>query len=505
MLPVVGSRIASGHGNWSRSVASYAYQWQRCTDAGGGGAADIGGATSDTYTVGAEDTGSFLRCAVTATFAGGGSGTLPSKATAQVGGGSEFPLSVHASGRYLVRANGEPFYMVACSPQAAIVNLVPTDETNPPDAGTFFAARQAQGFNTCWINLLCSGYTGGRGNGSTYDGIVPFTGGGYYFSNPNEPYFARVDAIVQIATDHGFLVVLDPVEFRDFGDAAIVNGTSVCNTYGQYLGERYSAFDNVAWMHGNDYTSNYWSTYDAYLTKVSEGIRTAAPNMLQTIELDQDDSSLDNASWVSLIDYNCAYPYHTNPFYHELWDDYTRSPHLPNVMVESYYEGEGANARDIRRQAYWTLCCGVTGYYYGNAYEWTIPTGWQNHLTSPDALGADHMRHYADFIADIAWHTLVPDSSHTLLTANYGTDDGGDNYCLAAKSADGTLGLVFITFATNVTTNLNQMAGAVTAQWYDPTNGTYSSAGSGLTGSHQFTHPGNNSAGAPDWALLLEA
>ena len=80
-----------------------------------------------------------------------------------------YPLKVGPTGRYLVDQQGVPFLITGDSPQALMVNL------SEAEADSFFADRQAAGFNAVWINLLCATYTGGRPDGSTYDGIVPFT------------------------------------------------------------------------------------------------------------------------------------------------------------------------------------------------------------------------------------------------------------------------------------------------------------------------------------------
>ena len=80
-----------------------------------------------------------------------------------------YPLTQSANARYLVDRNNAPYLIIGDSPQALIVNLT----TN--QAAAFFADRAAHGFNTLWINLLCATYTGGRTNGSTLDGILPFT------------------------------------------------------------------------------------------------------------------------------------------------------------------------------------------------------------------------------------------------------------------------------------------------------------------------------------------
>ncbi len=74
---------------------------------------------------------------------------------------------------------------------------------SPAEAARYFDDRQAHGFNAMWINVLNAGpyYPDARDDGSTYDGIRPFTGyvaGGtdtahYDLTKPNEAYFARVD------------------------------------------------------------------------------------------------------------------------------------------------------------------------------------------------------------------------------------------------------------------------------------------------------------------------
>jgi hypothetical protein len=59
-----------------------------------------------------------------------------------------------------------------------------------------------------------------------------------------------------------------------------------------------------------------------------------------------------------------------------------------------------------------------------------------------------------------------------------------------------------------VTINMTKFPGPVTARWFDPSNGTYSSiTGSPLpnTGTRSFGPSGNNSDGNGDWVLVLES
>src|SRR5713101_5189123 len=145
-----------------------------------------------------------------------------------------YPVKKGPTGRYLVDHNGVPFLIAGESPQAMIGNL------SEAEAELFFANRKSHGFNTVWINLLCATYTGCRADGSTFDGIVPFTVAND-FSAPNEAYFARADRILQLAAKYGFLVILDPAETGSWLSVMRSNGVDKCRAYGRFLGKRYAS------------------------------------------------------------------------------------------------------------------------------------------------------------------------------------------------------------------------------------------------------------------------
>jgi hypothetical protein len=66
-----GQTLSASTGTWSGTAPfTYAYQWRRC-DTGGGGCADIAGATATTYTLVAADLATTIRVAVTASNAAG--------------------------------------------------------------------------------------------------------------------------------------------------------------------------------------------------------------------------------------------------------------------------------------------------------------------------------------------------------------------------------------------------------------------------------------------------
>lgn len=419
-----------------------------------------------------------------------------------------YPLKVSANRRYLVDQYGAPFMLVGDSPQALIVNVSLTD------AATFMADRKAAGFNALWVNLLCNSYTGGRPDGSTYDGILPFTTPGD-LSTPNEAYFARVDAMISLAAHDGLTVLLDPIETGGWLGIIDSNGAAKDFKYGVYLGNRYKSFPNIVWMSGNDFQTWGNRTDDANVRAVAHGIAAADPAHLQTVELNYLTSgSLDDPTWRLPIRLDAAYTYY--PTYAQVLKEYNRTHFLPTFMVEANYEFEDNNGLDygspqtLRRQEYWTMLSGAKGQFYGNHYTWQFLSGWQTQMDTP---GSAQVGYLADLFAPRQWYDLVPDQSHSVVTAGYGTfassgSIGSNDYVTAARTPDGSLVMAYLPISTTITVDLTKLSAPAIARWYDPTNGLYSTiAGSPLsnTGTWQFTPPGPNSTGDPDWVLVLEA
>lgn len=423
-------------------------------------------------------------------------------------GGVVYPLRVSADGRHLVDQAGNPYLIAGDAPQSLIVNL------SEPDADSYFADRAAHGFNSVWINLLCASYTGGRADGTTYDGIAPFLTPGD-LSTPNESYFTRADHMLRLAADHGLNVVLDPAETGSWLSVLVANGVDKSRAYGQYLGQRYQGFDNIIWMSGNDFQT--WSdpTDDAAALAVAQGIQDIDQRHIHTVELDYlTSSSTDDPNWVPVIRLDAAYTYY--PTYAQVLKSYNRSNPLPVFLVEGVYEYESnaqaseATPWTLRRQEYWTNLSGATGQLYGNHYTWTFTSGWQGMLDSP---GARQMPYLKALFEPRAWYALVPDQSHSVVTAGYGTFTSTGNvddsdYLAAARTPDGRLVLAYLPTQRTVTVDLTQLRGAVTARWYDPSQGQFSPvSGSPLpnTGSHDFSPPGPNGDGDGDWVLVLES
>jgi Protein of unknown function (DUF4038)/Putative collagen-binding domain of a collagenase len=416
-----------------------------------------------------------------------------------------YPVKVGPTGRYLVDQNNQPFLIVGDSPQALIGNL------SQAQVVSYFADRSAQGFNSAWVNLLCDAYTACRGDGKTFDGIPPFTTPGD-LSKPNSAYFARVDAYLNIAAACGITVFLDPIETGGWLDVLRSNGVTKAFDYGVYLGSRYKNYPNIVWLSGNDFGTWQTPSDDALVLAVARGIKSADPDHIHTAEFFTG-TTLDDSNWASLADLNAAYSY--GPTYVEVLHGYNQSPTRPTFLVEAHYEGESVGGEIgtplvLRLQAYWTILSGGAGQIYANTYSWTFKSGWQSNL---DTIGVTQLRYWKNLFSAHPWYNLLPDQNHTVVTAGYGTfsntgNTSSSDYMTTAYLADGSLVITYAPTVRPFTVQLTKLSGPVTAQWFDPTNGTYTTVpGSPFpnTQSQTFTPPGNNSAGDPDWILLLAA
>lgn len=427
------------------------------------------------------------------------------------------PLKVSANGRYLVDPNNIPFLIVADSPQALTVML------STSDADRYFDDREAHGFNSMWINVLCAGpyFPDCRADGSTYDGIRPFTGyvsGGtdtahYDLTKPNEAYFHRVDEMVVLAAKHNMVLFFDPIETGQWLDTLRNNGPARARAYGAYLGKRYKHFPIIIWFNGNDFRTWRNSGDDAVVRAVADGIHSADPGALQTVEFNPPTgSSLDDPKWAPIVSINGAYVY--GPTYIQMLHNYDQKPVMPVFLMEAHYDLERVGNDYgtpwvLRRQEYWTMLSGGKGQIYGNAYTWTFMPGWKFNL---DTVGVEQLMIWHQFFSSLPWQNLVPDQAHTVVTAGLGvygtikTRTSQSDFCTAARTSGGSLIVAYMPTAREITVNMASLKAPADARWFDPTSGTYRTIPGGPfanEGTRQFTPPGRNDGGDSDWVLLL--
>ena len=437
--------------------------------------------------------------------------------------GTAYPLKISSTNpRILVDQNNVPFMIAGDSPHALFSNI------SSADAAAFLADRAARGMNSMWVNLICIRPMEGRPDASLLDGTMPFTrhipGTDYYdLTAPNEAYFAHVDEVVRMAESNNIVLMIDPLETAGLLPTALANGSDRCRTYGRYLGNRYKDFPNIIWLNGNDFQKWSVATNDAVITSVALGIKEEDPDALQTVELNyQASCSLDDPNWAPIVGLNLAYSYYAT--YAEVLHGYNQSSKIPVFMGEANFEYETNGDEDggtpivLRMQEYWTMLSGAAGQLYGNKYIWRFLPDWQNHLDSPGVVQFGYME---NLFKSVKWYDLVPDQKHTFVTAGYGrfmttgppaTPTRGrfadNNYVTAALTPDGTLGMAYLPQGGTITVAMSKLQNGITARWFDPTDNTFKAIdGSPFAnrGRHRFISPGKNSAGDPDWLLVLEA
>ena len=120
------------------------------------------------------------------------------------------------------------------------------------------------------------------------------------------------------------------------------------------------------------------------------------------------------------------------------------------------------------------MLSGAAGQLYGNHYTWTFESGWQHNLNTP---GIRQLQYMKDFFSARQWWDLVPDQTHTVVIAGYGTfaDSGSihdNDYVTAARAPDGSLALAYCPTSTTITVDMTQMRGPTRASWFDPSSGT---------------------------------
>ena len=177
------------------------------------------------------------------------------------------PLAVSANKRYLVQADGTPFFWLGDTAWELFHRL------NREEADRYLKRRAEQGFTVIQAVALAE-----------FDGLhTPNPYGDTPLLNddpatPNEAYFKHVDYIIDRAAQYGLMIGLLPTwgdkVFRDtWGKGPEIFTPANAQTYGRYLGNRYKARPNIIWILGGDRNPRANSTDVAIWRSMAEGIQ----------------------------------------------------------------------------------------------------------------------------------------------------------------------------------------------------------------------------------------
>ncbi|KAL4908782.1 hypothetical protein BDW74DRAFT_165536 [Aspergillus multicolor] len=199
----------------------------------------------------------------------------------------EYALTPSANGRFLQDANGDPFFWQADTAWLLFHRL------NYTEAETYLSDRASKGFNV----VLAVGFTQIGIKSPNRNGDLPFIDENV--TKPNEPYWAYVDEIVELAWSKGIRICLVPSWGKfvhDNDNTPGVLNTTTSHPFGTFIGHRYPYLPktlvgdtNPYWQNKtavrNDYTrggapptytvTDYSPVYDAMARGIEHGERNA--------------------------------------------------------------------------------------------------------------------------------------------------------------------------------------------------------------------------------------
>jgi len=430
--------------------------------------------------------------------------------------GHRFVTSISSNGRYFEDQHGDPILVFGDSPWAGLTRWT------PQQAAQYFANRESNGFNASIISLVGATKNGAPDDdGRTFDGILPFDGGN--ITQWNEPYWDRVDKIVQTACEKGNTLFLYPIDGWNVDQAFQGATLDDARRYGTMVATRYSRFPNIVWMTGGDYfppdlpgDRQSPEEHDAMFEQVFLGIRDAGDTRPFSIQLGyQKSMSTDSPSWARYADWNFVYTY--LPTYRAVLDAYheagERDPR-PALLAEANYEREN-NSPDtpettdetLRRQMLWALTSGSPGYFYGSD-DWEFPSGWEGRLNT---LPVTQLGLIRDYFHAMEWWRLVPDESADIIVDGRGVkllddvelDVLGNDYLTASRLGGDAL-IAYVPTARTVAVDVSKLGRSPVAHWVDPAKATAPPVEAHIGAEGLLATPGTNSANAQDWILLLD-
>lgn len=447
-----------------------------------------------------------------------------------------FPLQISANSRYFQSPNGTPFFFMMDAGWEAAVQL-----TNA-QIDQYLNDRKNRGFTAIILEMAVELYSSQQPTYQNAYGYNPFstinnTGNPYYlattcdFSTQVNAYWNTVDYVIQGAYNRGMAVVAFPAytgypttPAQGWYTPIMADTAAHLQNFGAFIAGRYGRYGNIIWgMAGDNSLSQ--SDLDQHWN-IALGMQSIlGPNPLTYCK----GQRYPHNTGIALINANggvSRYPgFNVNNAYSSncaangytqvsvALTEYARSPVYPFFVDENDYEGNGScTANDIRLALYGPALSGACGHCFGDEQLWGF--GCANNLiangpaatlaSSLNTTGAQHSTIFAQVMQQYAWWKLVPKTDTSLVTTALGS---GASTISPALSSDGTFAMIYTAGGTGFTVALSALSvSSFRARWYDPTNGTFTTAsGSPFSnsGTNAFTTPGNNAAGDPDWLLVL--
>lgn len=426
-------------------------------------------------------------------------------------------LKVADNKRSLVHQDGSPFFYLGDTAWELFHRL--TKE----DVDLYLKNRKEKGFTV--IQAVALAELDGLHTPNMY-GYTPLINDNAL--RPREQYFQHVDWVIDKAAELGLYIGLLPTwgdkVFKDkWGMGPEIFDVSTAGSFGEFIGKRYKDKWNVIWILGGD--RNPRDEKDVAIWRsMAEGIVKGVGNndeALMTFH-PQPHENGGSSTWFhndAWLDFNMHQTGHCidNKRYQKITHDYNLIPTKPTMDAEPLYEEHPicfdgkkngfSTADDIRKLAYWELFSGAHGHTYGCHAMWQFYSedrepvnfpqrSWQASLDLP---GAIQMGYVKSLLTPFIERDKVPDQ-----TLVVGENVKDSSYVAAIRAADSRFALIYTPTGETITANTKVLNGKkVTASWFDPRSGNYTSIMTSRKKSSLTFVPPLSGEGV-DWVLVLE-
>jgi len=423
-------------------------------------------------------------------------------------------LKISANRRYLVKADGSPFFWMGDTAWELFHRL------SREQAGYYLKRRSEQGFTVVQAVALAE-----------FDGLhVPNPYGDLPLkfddpAQPNEAYFKHVDYIIDKAAEYHINIAFlptwgDKVSKASWGKGPEIFTPENAKVYGRWLGNRYKDKKNIIWIMGGDRNPQnelHKSIWRALAEGVTEGAG-GPDNVLmsfhpQSNDLGAGEYFYDDA-WLDFNMFQNGHCRDTRVF-DKIQASYKRTPAKPVLDGEPIYEDHPvcfnatelgfSNAYDVRKYAWLDVFAGAFGHTYGCHDIWQFYSPYREAVNGPrvywqeamELPGAGQMKYLRRLMESRPMLDRVPDQSliveNDMVTSERIQATHGNDYAFIYSAA----GRPF-------TVNMGKISGTkLNVYWYNPRNGEMKKEEPvNNRGQQKFTPP--SSGHGLDWVLVLD-
>jgi hypothetical protein len=414
------------------------------------------------------------------------------------------PLKVSSNGRFLVTADGKPFFWLGDT--AWRLHRLP-----PRDLADYLDTRRAQGFNVIQGPILTR-------DSADYRGLANDDP-----AHPNEEFFKHIDRIVAETAMRGLysaLVVTWGHEFDSFA------GPDGARRYGAWLGARYRDRSNVIWIVAGEYAiDRHDEATLAVWRALGEGLHAGSRGRhLVTVHGNWSPPALQTPSTFyhadRFLDFNMIQSGQGGNYtegaasWRLIEADYRKAPAKPVIDGEATYERAGNAERPpwdgfgVRRRAYWSVFAGAFGHTYGAEHVFYFEGTWRDALAWPGGASLIHLRGLMEsrpMLDRVPDQSLIaePDESRESARCRPGpVACGVPHHVQATRDSAGRYAMIYVPGGERaLIVNTGRLAGTrLTAWWFNPADGSAQRIGTfGRTPVLRLTTPTR-----PDSVLVID-